>query len=124
MVIEPDSGMRSLLAEILAVHGVDAVVCANDNDAMKAMRQPRGRRPNVVLCHAPTAGTKNALVGRIRASDELKGIPVLCISHSNGLSERAHAFEQGASEYIVRPVSPGELIERLRHWARRVHVPF
>lgn len=123
LVVEPDTGMSAMLAEILAVYGLDGVICRSDGDAIKMLRSS-DVRPDVVLCHAPTSGAKNALVGRIRENDRLRRVPVLCMSHSNGLSERAHAFEQGASEYLVRPLSPELLAERLRHWARRAHVSF
>lgn len=119
--MQAEPGMRKLLWEISDAFGLDAIVCANDNDAIKYLKSPQGAGVSVILCDAPVSGAKNAFVGRVRAYEGSSRVPVLVLSHTNGLSERSHAFEMGASEYMTRPVSPQELLARLRHWSGRVH---
>ncbi len=124
LVCESEYGYRMLLEDLLSVEGFSVRTFSSDADALRHLKSPEGEEVQAVLCQAPPPGTKHSLVGKIRSAPALKDMPVLCLSPSNGLPERAYAFRQGASEYLLRPVSPVTLAERVQHWAGREHVPY
>lgn len=124
LVVESELGMRNLLDDILSVSGIEVIALASESEAMKFLRSEEGRKVGVVLCQAPPPGAKHSLVAKIRSNPSTAKLPVLCLSPSGGLQDRASAFEAGASEYILRPVSPIHLPEEVRRWAQREHQPF
>jgi DNA-binding response OmpR family regulator len=117
LVIEPERGMRLLLDDVLSVSGVQVTVCENETQAKNLYEE--NPRTNVIVCPAPPAGSKTSVLLQLRGT--YPDIPILCLSHSSSLPDRAHAFEQGASEYLLRPVSPVTLADRVIWWAGRAH---
>lgn len=124
LIVEPERGMRDLLDDVLSVSDVEVTAIANDADALKLLKSSEGEKFNVVVCQAPPPGAKHSLVGKIRALKNSALLPVVCLSPSNGLQDRAQAFEQGGTDYLVRPVSPVTLAERVTFWSAREHRPF
>ena len=124
LVVEPQLGMRNLLDDILSVSDCEVDAVASDSEALKLLRASKADY-QVVLCPAPPVGAKHSLVSKVRNSQgKLKDLPVLCHSHASGLQERAMAYESGASEYVLLPVSPVELEGAVRRWAGRDHQPY
>lgn len=116
--------MRNLLDDLLSVSDCEVQAVASDSEALKELRASKAEF-EVVLCPAPPVGAKHSLVSKIRHSQgKLKELPVLCHSHASGLQERAMAYESGASEYVLLPVSPVELENAVRRWAGRDHQPY
>lgn len=124
LVVEPELGMRNLLDDLLSVSGVRIKAVATDAEALRYLRSEDGASVDVVVCQAPPPGAKHSLVGKVRANEPTALLPVICLSPSTGLPDRAQAFDQGATEYLLRPVSPVTLEEKVRFWANREHRPF
>lgn len=60
------------------------------------------------------------VVRRVRAREELRGVPVLVVTALLGGEDRARVLGSGASEYIPKPFSLGELLARIEaHLAER-----
>jgi DNA-binding response OmpR family regulator len=124
LVVEPQLGMRNLLDDLLSVSDCEVDAVASESEALKMLRAASSDY-EVILCPAPPVGAKHCLVSKVRHSQgELKDVPVLCHSHAGGLQERAMAYESGASEYVLLPVSPTELDAAVRRWAGRAHKPY
>jgi len=124
LVVEPQLGMRNLLDDLLSVCDCKVAAVASDSEALKLLRSAEADY-EAVLCPAPAVGAKHSLVSKVRHSQgALKELPVLCHSHASGLQERAMAYESGASEYVLLPVSPTELEAAVRRWAGKPHKPY
>jgi len=124
LVVEPQAGMRNLLNDLLSVSDCNVQAVASDSDALKMLRSADADY-QLVLCQAPSVGAKHSLVSKVRHSPgPLAELPVICHSHASGLQERAMAYESGASEYILLPVSPIELEEAVRRWSGSKHCPY
>jgi DNA-binding response OmpR family regulator len=50
----------------------------------------------------------------MKASDELKDIPVVFLSAKGQDSEIQSGLEAGAEEYLLKPFSPDQLTQRVR----------
>jgi two-component system phosphate regulon response regulator PhoB len=123
LVVEPEKGYRELLDDLLSVSDIEVVALSSDAEAVKYLKTDEGAKVQVVLCRAPEPGAKHSLVAKVRNQASTKDLPVLTLSPSNGLQERSQAFELGATEYLVRPVSPVTLAARVMHWSSRAHQP-
>jgi DNA-binding response OmpR family regulator len=120
LIVEPERGMRELLDDVLSVSDVQVIACSSEEEALERLAFEKSI--NVVVLAAPALGSKSGLVTSIRVSHE--SLPLVCLSPSASLPNRAHAFESGASEYLVRPISPVTLAERVTWWSSRAHRPF
>lgn len=110
--------MRRLLSELLRADGLKVQEATREREVLQALREGEGA--DVLVCPAPPPGTKHSLVGQVRNTVS-PGLAVICLSHENGLADRAQAFELGASDYLLRPVSTTGLPRLAREWARRGH---
>jgi len=52
----------------------------------------------------------------IRASEELRDIPVLVVTASAMLSDREKIFRSGADDYLPKPVDPELILKKLEEW--------
>jgi DNA-binding response OmpR family regulator len=120
LIVEPERGMRELLDDVLSVSDVQVITCVSEEEALEQLKNEQSI--NVVVLGAPPLGSKTGLVMTLRAT--YASLPLVCLSPSASLPNRAHAFESGASEYLVRPISPVTLAERVTWWSSRGHRPF
>lgn len=56
----------------------------------------------------------------IKEDDRLKNIPVIILSANLGMEDKRKATEYGAAEYITKPFSPKELLEKIVHHSAKV----
>jgi DNA-binding NarL/FixJ family response regulator len=76
-------------------------------------QQVRRHRPDVVICETEIAGESGLDLCRwVRRAAPLTRVVVL--SHHDDMSIARAAFEAGASAYLLKTMSPGELVQRLR----------
>ena len=54
------------------------------------------------------------LLTRLRALVQYREVPVIMLTSLGGQSGLARAFELGASDYVVKPFSPAELVARVQ----------
>ena len=54
------------------------------------------------------------VLGRLRASDQTSSLPVIMLTGRGREEDVVHAFDLGATDYIVKPFSPAELVVRIR----------
>ena len=52
---------------------------------------------------------------RIQAISLLQNVPIVFLTSINGLTEEKRALEMGAADYIVKPYSKADLINRLKN---------
>lgn len=64
-----------------------------------------------------------ALIDAVRALPRYARLPVICLSAVNQRDDVARMIQMGISDYVLKPVKPGDLAERIRavsarekHW--------
>jgi CheY-like chemotaxis protein len=131
LIVDDSAEMRRMLEALLAAMGIGETICAPDGNA--GLRMFAERAPDVVITDGamqPMDGY--AMTRAIRAmrgapADKARNqgpdIPVLMLSGHVGSDMLARARDDGVTDYIVKPVSPQLLYERLLEAvARPVHV--
>ncbi len=84
-----------------------------------AIEQVREQEPDVVLLDLLMPGMDGfEVTRRIREVVTERWLPVIVTSSLEGEEHFIHALTHGADDYLVRPISPGLLEAKLRHYAR------
>jgi phosphoribosyl 1,2-cyclic phosphodiesterase/CheY-like chemotaxis protein len=107
LIIDDDAGLRALLGQLLHQNGWE-VLEAEDGDA--GLQVARSRRPQVVLCDLLMPRCNGFQVCRaLRAEPGLRHIKIVVTSGRSYVTDRMHALEAGADEYLVKPIQTEEL---------------
>jgi CheY-like chemotaxis protein len=129
LIVDDSAEMRRLLVALLDTMGIGDVACAPNGDA--GLRMFAECAPDIVI----TDGAMQPMDGyemtrAIRAMRTANGapgrgadVPVLMLSGHTGAEIVERARDEGVTDYIVKPVTPELLYERLREAVSRpVHV--
>ena len=112
LIIDDDSALRALLGQLLEQSGWQ-VLEAEDGEA--GINLARSRQPDVVLCDLLMPRCNGFQVCRtLRADSSLRHIKIIVTSGRSYVTDRLHAFEAGADEYLVKPIQTDELRRLLR----------
>ena len=120
LVVDDSANMRELLVALLNAMGISDVTCAKDGDAgleyfehatpdlviTDGMMQPM---TGYAMTSAIRALNDNGASGEVKRSD----VPVLMLSGHSEPEIVKWARDEGVTDYIVKPVSPELLYERV-----------
>lgn len=111
LLVEDDLTMLTLLSTLLEIEGFQPVKLDNYSDVIEKVRV---EQPDLVLLdvHLKEANGFDVLEG-LRQDGELKSIPVIM---SSGADFSSKCLEKGASDFIMKPYMPDELIAKIKHW--------
>ena len=119
LVVDDDPQTLSYVRKALSDAGYVPIVTADPEEALPFVKESQ---PDLVLLDLMLPGTDGIdLMGDILA---VADIPMIFISGYGRDQVVARAFEAGASDYIVKPFSPTELIARVRAALRRGAGPY
>lgn len=88
----------------------------------------RAQRPHLILLDLNLPGTDGRdLLARIKADEQLKGIPVVVLTTSNNPKDIADCYQRGANSYLIKPVNYPNFKEAMqclvRYWLQTVALP-
>lgn len=119
LLVEDSGEMRRMLVALLEAMGIGEVICApNGHAGLKLFAECA---PDIVITDGamqPMDGYEmTRAIRAMRAPDNAPGqgtdIPVLMLSGQMGPEIVARARDEGVTDYIVKPVTPELLYERL-----------
>ncbi|HTC43721.1 MAG TPA: ATP-binding protein [Steroidobacteraceae bacterium] len=110
VVADDNADMRSYICNLLApYYSVEAA-----NDGLQALAAARRAPPALFLCDVMMPQVDGfELLRRVRADQELHGIPVILLSARAGEEALVEGFDAGADDYIVKPFAARELLARV-----------
>ena len=119
LVVDDDPQTLRYVRDTLTEAGYEPTVTADPEEALVLMEEVR---PSMVLLDMmlPGADGIDLMKDVLRIAD----VPVIFLSIYDQDQVLARAFEQGASDYIVKPFSPTELVARVRAAMRRLVLPY
>ena len=109
LVVDDDPQALRYVRDTLTVEGFSVAVTGEPGDVEDLIES---ERPHLVLLDLMLPGTDG-----IELMSTLKGlseVPVIFLSAYGRDQYIARAFEMGASDYVVKPFSPTELVARIR----------
>ncbi len=91
------------------------VLSAADGD--EGIRVAHERRPDLIFMDVVMPGLNGFQATRTLARDPgTAGIPVIIVTTKNQETDRIWALRQGAVDYLVKPVSEGDLVAKVTQW--------
>lgn len=116
LLVDDDEALRGLIAGFLAGHGY-TVLEADGGQAMRRMLDQE--RVNVVVLDVMMPGEDGLSLARSLSGRLDLGI--IMVSALGSETDRIVGLEVGADDYLAKPVSPRELLARIRALLRRQH---
>jgi DNA-binding response OmpR family regulator len=90
---------------------------ATAKTGMEALKKARSLSPNLILLDLVLPEMDGFAVCEVlRQCRATAAIPVIMLTGLTSEFTRYAGFESGATDYVTKPVSPKELITRIRHW--------
>ncbi|MFC5480181.1 response regulator transcription factor [Massilia suwonensis] len=111
LIVDDSPTERYYLTDILVKNGFAVSTADNGEDALVKMRADR---PELILMDVVMPGANGFQVTRAIARDpDLAAVPVIICSSKNQETDRIWGMRQGAKDYFVKPVDPGQLLARI-----------
>jgi two-component system, OmpR family, response regulator len=115
LVVEDEEMILELLSGSLRFAGFDVVTAVSGAEALRAVR---ASRPDLVLLDVMLPdGDGFEVVRRLRSSGP--DVPVIFVTARDEVHERVAGLALGADDYVTKPFSLDEVLERIRAVLRR-----
>jgi DNA-binding response OmpR family regulator len=112
LVAEDDTDIQQLVMYKLQRSGFESMAVSDGLAALAAVRQ---FRPHALLIDVRMPGLDGIeLCRELRASPDTAKLPIVMISAQGRPQDRELAFAAGCNDYVVKPFSPRELVERVQ----------
>ena len=110
VLAEDNADMRAFLSELLApYYNVTAVA-----DGKAALSAIQAQLPDLVLTDVMMPHLSGVELCRELKNDQrTRTIPIILLTARSGIDETMEGFSSGASDYLVKPFSPRELLVRV-----------
>lgn len=111
LVIEDEPEIRDFAARVCELEGY-RVLQAEDGDT--GLRLAEKNRVSLVLLDLRLPGHDGwAVLKQLKSDPELSSIPVVVFTASAAASQRNRALAEGATDYLVKPLSAANLIKAI-----------
>lgn len=121
IVADDDVDIRSLVAIAVQRAGLELIDELADGD--EAWQSIQAFQPELAVLDLSMPGMSGLEVCRlIRADDQVKGMHVLLLTAAVDEASRRAGLDAGADEYLIKPFSLRELVERLSVLATQIGV--
>jgi chemosensory pili system protein ChpA (sensor histidine kinase/response regulator) len=111
LVVDDSVTVRKVTSRILRRQGYKVLTAKDGIEALKAMQD---EIPAVILLDIEMPRMDGFEVAtRVRASDELRNIPIIMITSRTGDKHRQRAMELGVDHYMGKPYQEEHLLETL-----------
>ena len=116
LIVEDDLNTASLVATYLQREGFTTLIA---RDGRQALQLAERKKPGFIILDVMLPGLEGWDVCReLRKFSE---VPILFLTAREEEIDRILGLSLGADDYVVKPFSPRELVERVKAILRRVH---
>jgi twitching motility two-component system response regulator PilH len=111
LIVEDSPTDLHYLSDILAKNGYQVSTAASAEDALARVKQ---LKPDLVLMDVVMPGQNGFQATRaLTRDDATKHIPVIICTSKGQETDKVWGMRQGAKDYIVKPVSPADLLAKI-----------
>lgn len=116
LVVDDDADARGLVRLILEAEGYTVDTAA---DALEALSRMQSADVDLVLLDLMLPGLDGLeLCRRLRALGRERYVPILMVSALSRTADRHAGFAAGADDYVTKPFSCQEVVDRVQVWLR------
>jgi DNA-binding response OmpR family regulator len=117
LVVDDDTELQQLLGYVLRREGHDVSEAATGEDALRLAQRSA---PDLVILDLMLPGIDGFTVcHRLRIA---RSIPILMLTGRADEGDKIRGLDTGADDYLTKPVSPAELLARIRALLRRTGI--
>ncbi len=116
LVVEDQKEISSIIGKYLAKEGYDYHVSENGFEALEAFSASTF---HLVILDVMMPGIDGFEV--LQEIRNISQIPVIMLTAKHEEVDRIKGFEKGADDYVIKPFSPRELMQRIKVIFRRVY---
>ena len=110
LVVDDSPTDRQYLSDILAKSGYAVRTAESAEEALAKVKQ---QRPDLVLMDVVMPGQNGYQATRTLANDpKTKTIPIIMVTSKGQETDKIWGLRQGAVDYMVKPVSPDQLVAK------------
>jgi twitching motility two-component system response regulator PilH len=110
LIVDDSPTEVHVMQKALESHGFKT---ASANDGAEAIRMAKSIKPDLIFMDVVMPGVNGFQATRKLASDpDTKKIPVIMVTSKDQETDRIWGMRQGAVDYLVKPVSMDQLIQK------------
>ena len=118
LIADDDPMNRAIAGAALKTAGFDVAEVA---DGMQALMEVQRLHPALLLLDIVMPNMDGLMVlGALRQRLSGRSVPVIVLTSKDDTETERRCIEQGAEDYIVKPINPGTLVARVQAVLRRV----
>ena len=119
LVVDDDEFVRMIVREALEQSGLEVCEAASGVQALELFADSR---PDIVVLDVMMPGLDGfATCAKLRGSLGGSRVPILIMTGLDDAESIAHAYDQGATDFITKPLNPVILSHRVRYMLRGSH---
>ena len=112
MIVDDDPQIRGVLLRLMSRFTGSVVQAASAEEALESLRETP---PDLVLLDIGLPGRNgHAVLSEIRASADLRLVPVVILSGAGNREDKLRALRAGATDFMAKPFDAEELMTRLQ----------
>jgi len=117
LVVDDEEYIQHILNFSFGAEGYDVVTAADGEEAIK---KAKSEKPDIIVLDImmPKMDGYEACK-RLKTDPSTKSIPVILLTAKGREVDRKLGAQAGADDYVVKPFSPGRLIERVEGMMKR-----
>jgi len=111
LVVDDEESIRTVLEFTLAQAGYDADTAANGDECLEKVY---AFGPDLIILDLMMPQVDGWEVMRLlRANPETEKIPIVLLTAKGEIHDKLTALQQGATDYVTKPFSKSDLLQRL-----------
>jgi twitching motility two-component system response regulator PilH len=112
LIVDDSPTEVHVLSGYLKKHGFDTATAA---DGKEGIEKARALKPDLILMDVVMPGVNGFQATReLARSEETAGIPIIMVTTKGLETDKIWGMRQGAVEYLVKPVTEAQLVEKIR----------
>jgi DNA-binding response OmpR family regulator len=110
-IVDDDPDVRELVEYKLVQNGHEVLTATNGQDALRVVPEAK---PALLLLDVMMPGLSGfEVLSQLRANDATRGLPIIMLTAKAQDADAERGFALGANDYMLKPFSPRELLNRI-----------
>ena len=114
MIVDDSAAIRKILRRVLQQAEVPVGQVHEANDGVEALELLKTNTVNLMLCDINMPNMDGIeLLGKVKATENLRSVPVVMITTEGSQARVMQALELGAAGYVKKPFTADQIKEKL-----------